>query len=1199
MSATQDTVDDDGESVKLSFGNLPTGVAAGTTDETTVSITDDDVPSVTVSFGSATYTAAEGDTVRVKVKLSADPERTVEVPITVTNVDGASSADYSGVPANVVFDSGDTEKTFDFEAIQDTVDDDGERVRLTFGTLPPRVSSTSPSQAVVSITDDDVPSVSVSFEQASYTVAEGNSVTVKVKLSADPERTVTIPLLRVNQGGASSADYSGVPADVEFDSGDTEKTFTFAAASDSDNDDGESVRVSFGTLPEQVSAGTHRGTTVSITDDDVPSVTVSFEQASYTVAEGNSVIVKVILSADPERTVTIPITKTNQDGASNGDYSVPATVVFNSGDIEKTFDFSATQDTVDDDGESVKLGFRNLPTGVAAGTTDETTVSITDDDVPSVTVRFEQASYTVAEGNSVTVKVKLSADPERTVTIPITKANQGGVSSSDYSGVPGNVVFNSGDTEKTFSFSATQDTVNDDGESVKLGFGNLPTGVSSGTTDETTVSITDDDVPSVTVSFGSATHSVIEGESATVTVTLSADPERTVTIPITRTNQDDASDSDYSGVPSSVVFNSGDTEKTFDFEATDDEEDDNDESVKLTFGTLPTGVTEGTTNQTVLSIIDNDGGRQGSNKGLPEGVEITVNFEQVFYTVAEGNSVSVKVTLDQDPGGTVTIPITKTDQGGASSADYSGVPASIEFVSGDTEKTFSFAATQDTADDDGESVRVGFGDLPDGVTAGTTSASTILITDDDGTPPDQVSVQVSFQASAYALTEGGTTAVTVTLSADPERTVSIPLTTTNGTGTTSGDYSGVPASVDFASGETRKSFTFTAERDDDDEDAEELTLGFDTLPDGVSGGTFVQAVVTIIDSIHVSFGASYYQAYEGGDGAVVTVQLDNAPDVETVIPITATGMDGATSADWTGVPSNVTFASGDTEKTFTVMAYDDQVEDDGESVELGFGTLPAGVAKGTPSVATVELMNMEVPTCADAVWCATVEFANTASQDWERMGLGLGYHTTQEPYLRYSSLSDNRFTFRGKEYQVWSMLTTPGTHPSVGPGSPGRIPEYSTFAIRVMEVVGGKLENRVDRDHQRDWTFYIDGIALPFTENLNGSANSVIWQHPDLQDLYASWTDGDTYEVMIVEDPVDSRPAPPVTIPMSPDYLRVIPGDGVLTTIWRIPYRDGNSDITHYRLQWKLGTESWGNPNAIEEATVQPPGRRDAPRSST
>ena len=1302
FSATQDTVDDDGESVKLSFGNsLPTGVTKGTTDETTISITDDDVPSVTVSFEQSSYTVAEGSSETIKVKLSADPERTVEVPITVTDMDGASSSDYSLVPQTVVFNSGDTEKTITFSATDDAEDDDGERVRLNFGALPSRVSSTSPSQAVVSITDDDVPSVTVSFEQSSYTVAEGSSESVKVTLSADPERMVTIPLTRTNQGGASnsdysfpssvvfdsgdtektlsfsatqdavdddgesvklsfgnslptgvtkgttdettvsitdddvpsvtvsfeqssytvaegssetvkvklsadpertvevpitvtdmdgasSSDYSIVPQTVVFNSGDTEKTITFSATDDAEDDDGERVRLNFGALPSRVTSTSPSQAVVSITDDDVPSVTVSFEQSSYTVAEGSSESVKVTLSADPERMVTIPLTRTNQGGASNSDYSVPNTVVFNSGDTEKTLSFSATQDTVDDDGESVKLGFGNsLPTGVTKGSTDETTVSITDDDVPSVTVSFEQSSYTVAEGSSETVKVTLSADPERTVTIPLTRTNQGGASNSDYT-VPSSVVFNSGDTEKTLSFSATQDTVDDDGESVKLGFGNsLPTSVTKGATDETTISITDDDLPSVTASFEQDSYTVAEGNSVVVTITLSADPERTVTIPLLKVNQGGASSSDYSGVPPNVVFNSGDTEKTFDFDATDDAADDDGESVRISFGNLPGQVSAGSHSGTTVSITDDD---------VPS---VTVSFGSATYSVDEGESVIVTVTLSADPERTVTIPLTSTNQGGATSADYT-VPSSVVFNSGDTEKTFELEATDDEEDDDDESVKLTFGGLPTAVSEGTTNQTEVSINDNDGSGggrPGQnkevpagegTDITVSFEHASYNAREGSTATVKVILSADPQRSITIPLTATSGTGLTSGDYSGVPASLDFTSGETEKSFILTAVQDQDDENDETLTLGFGTLPVGLSDGDITEAVVTIVDSVRVSFGASSYEAYEGGVGAQVIVKLDSPAPEEIIIPITATGKSGATSADWTGVPSNLTFASGDTQKTFIVMAYDDDIEDDGEKVELGFGNVPAGVAKGSPSVATVELMNMEVPTCETAVWCADVEFADSSSRDWKRLGLGLGYHTSQEPYLRYSSLSDNRFTFRGKEYQVWSVLTTPGTHPDLGPGSPGRIPEYSTLSMHVMEVVQGKLRSGVDRDHLRDWTLYIDGIALPFTETVGRTSGTFFWNHSKLQDLYADWTDGDTYEIMIAEDPVSERPAPPVTIPTAPMYLRVIPGDRSLIAQWKQPLKDGNSDITHYRIQWKLGAESWSNPNAVEEATVQP-----------
>ena len=440
-----------------------------------MSITDDDVPTVTVSFEQGTYAVAEGSSTTVKVQLSVAPERTVTVPINKAPQGGATTADYSGVPTSVTFNSADTEKTFSFAAATDSVDDDGESVKLTFGAMPAGVTEGATNESVVSITDDDVPTVTVSFEQGTYTVAEGSSTTVKVQLSVAPERTVTVPINKAPQGGATTADYSGVPTSVTFNSADTEKTFSFAAATDSVDDDGESVKLTFGAMPAGVTEGATNESVVSITDDDVPTVTVSFEQGTYAVAEGSSTTVKVQLSVAPERTVTVPINKAPQGGATTADYSgVPTSVTFNSSDTEKTFSFAAATDSVDDDGESVKLTFGAMPAGVTEGATNESVVSITDDDVPAVTVSFEQGTYTVAEGSSTTVKVQLSVAPERTVTVPINKAPQGGATTADYSGVPTSVTFNSSDTEKTFSFAAATDSVDDDGESVKLTFGTLP-----------------------------------------------------------------------------------------------------------------------------------------------------------------------------------------------------------------------------------------------------------------------------------------------------------------------------------------------------------------------------------------------------------------------------------------------------------------------------------------------------------------------------------------------------------------------------------------------------------------------------------------------------------------------------------------------------------------------------------------------------
>ena len=248
--ATADSANDDGEGVKLSFGTpLPTGVSAGPPSETTVSITDDDVPAVTVMFGAATYTAAEGGQVEVSVTLSAAPERSVVVPIAATLEGGATSADYSGVPSNVTFASGETSQTITFMATADSANDDGEGVKLSFGTpMPTGVSAGPPSETTVSITDDDVPAVTVMFGAATYTAAEGGQVEVTVTLSAAPERTVVVPIEEMLEDGATSGDYSGVPSNVTFTSGETSQTITFMATADSANDDGEGVKLSFGAM---------------------------------------------------------------------------------------------------------------------------------------------------------------------------------------------------------------------------------------------------------------------------------------------------------------------------------------------------------------------------------------------------------------------------------------------------------------------------------------------------------------------------------------------------------------------------------------------------------------------------------------------------------------------------------------------------------------------------------------------------------------------------------------------------------------------------------------------------------------------------------------------------------------------------------------------------------------------------------------
>ena len=139
-------------------------------------------------------------------------------------------------------------------------------------------------EATVSITNVAAQvSPSVNFGFSEYVLTEGEMTTVTVTLSAAPGSETVIPIDRVNRGGASDDDYSGVLTSVKFGPTDTEKSFTTTADDDAEDDDGESVKLTFGALPPGVSAGATDETTVTINDNDDPAVEVSFELSGYSV----------------------------------------------------------------------------------------------------------------------------------------------------------------------------------------------------------------------------------------------------------------------------------------------------------------------------------------------------------------------------------------------------------------------------------------------------------------------------------------------------------------------------------------------------------------------------------------------------------------------------------------------------------------------------------------------------------------------------------------------------------------------------------------------------------------------------------------------------------------------------------------------------------------------------------------------------
>ena len=148
----------------------------------------------------------------------------------------------------------------------------------------------------------------VSFGASAYTVDEGGTVEVTVRLEGGvPGRQVTVPVSAAGADGATAqgetgADWSGVPETVTFGALETAKTFTLTATDDSDADAGESVALTFGTLPPGVTKGTVSEATVTIVDDDDPpadaNAAPTFSSLSTFDAAENQTAAGTVLATD-------------------------------------------------------------------------------------------------------------------------------------------------------------------------------------------------------------------------------------------------------------------------------------------------------------------------------------------------------------------------------------------------------------------------------------------------------------------------------------------------------------------------------------------------------------------------------------------------------------------------------------------------------------------------------------------------------------------------------------------------------------------------------------------------------------------------------------------------------------------------------------------------------------------------------------
>ena len=654
------------------------------------------------------------------------------------------------------------------------------------------------------------PVLTVAFDLASYSTTEGGDpVTLRVALNRTSNQDLTIPITVMPQGATEADDYtvSGLTdGALSFAPEDLSKTFMIVANEDTDSDD-ETIELGLGTLPEGVSKGEMATATLTIIDDDTPN---------------NPPTGQPRITGTPQVGQTLTAVTTDiQDTDGLGDFAYQWKA--DETNIAEAMD-SSYRLTNNEVGKRITvtvsftdgIGTEEAVTSQPTAAVREAVTPRSPPPPPVLTVAFDLASYSTTEGGDpVTLRVALNRTSNQDLTIPITVMPQGATEADDYtvSGLTdGALSFAPEDLSKTFMIVANEDTDSDD-ETIELGLGTLPEGVSKGEMATATLTIIDDDTPNnPPTGQPRITGTPQVGQTLTAVTTDIQDTDGLGDFAYQwkadETNIAEAMDSSYR-------LTNNEVGKRI--------------TVTVSF-TDGIGTEEAVTSQPTAAVRE-----AVTPRSPPPPPVLTVAFDLASYSTTEGGDpVTLRVALNRTSNQDLTIPITVMPQGATEADDYtvSGLTdGALSFAPEDLSKTFMIVANEDTDSDD-ETIELGLGTLPEGVSKGEMATATLTIVD-----AGPSALTVSFARAAYTIAEGGEpSSINVNISPAADRRVEVPLVVTTQGGATSQDYDGVPASIVFEVGATVVTFQVTASADQEDDPGKSIVLGFGDLPEAVSEG---------------------------------------------------------------------------------------------------------------------------------------------------------------------------------------------------------------------------------------------------------------------------------------------------------------------------------------------------------------------------
>ncbi|MCU1268378.1 MAG: Na-Ca exchanger/integrin-beta4 [Acidobacteria bacterium] len=654
------------------------------------------------------------------------------VDYTTADITATAGADYVPASGTLVFNDGETSKTFDIPILDDanTEPDETFLVRLQNG---PNIDSIgTPGSELITLQDHSTPPV---LSISNVSVNEGDSGTTNalftVTLSPLTGRTVTVQY-QTNAGTATSnVDFQPVSGTLTFGPRQsTPQQISVPIIGDTFDEFNESFQVVLSNPSGATfSNGVATATGIILDNDPPPIVSIS----DVVVVEGNgaSTPARFNLSLSQISGKSICVQASTADGtatAASGDFiqvggaifNPPANIGFNPGTTTATFTVQVTGDFDFEPKETFLAqitpcnGDITIGRGQAVGT-------IINDDVqvpPSISI----SDVGVSDGNgaaNAVFDVALSTASTQTVTVQYATSGGTATAGSDFQSVAGTLTFAPGVTHQAVTVPIIPDSTAEGNETFSVNLSNPDGGTLADSEGLGTIS---DGPPSGLPFLTIRDVTVVEGASGTslmgFAVTLSQPSTQQVFFQYNTAPGTATQNVDYLSASGGIVIAPGVTRTGFQVTIIGDQIPEADETL---FANI--------SNATGATIADSQGVGTIVNYVTP-----SIQFSSGNVVTEDAATFTTTITRTGNSLTTSTIEVATTDGSARQRADYTISGAAITFLPGETSKIFNVPIVNDVYVEGDETFNLTLSN-PSGAVVGGQSTAVVTILDDDSSPP--------------------------------------------------------------------------------------------------------------------------------------------------------------------------------------------------------------------------------------------------------------------------------------------------------------------------------------------------------------------------------------------------------------------------------------------------------------------------------